>query len=113
MKLFCEKKHSDSSIHVHEMLRSAVDETPNNGAGGDGPTTHSDFVEKAEQDPDKSRRTSFVSNLDYSIDEDRIGQIFAKVENRTNNKTKNSTSLFTIIQMYGVKSHFDENLRIT
>lgn len=70
-------------------------------------------MEKAEQDPDKSRRTSFVSNLDYSIDEDRIGQIFAKVENRTNNKTKNSTSLFTIIQMYGVKSHFDENLRIT
>ncbi|XP_034337393.2 squamous cell carcinoma antigen recognized by T-cells 3 isoform X2 [Magallana gigas] len=55
-----------------------IDETPNNGAGGDSPTTHSDFVEKAEQDPDKSRRTSFVSNLDYSIDEDRIGQIFAK-----------------------------------
>lgn len=87
MKLFCEKKHSDSSIHVHEMLQSAVDETPNNGAGGDGPTTHSDFVEKAEQDPDKSRRTAFVSNLDYSIDEDRIGQIFAKVEIRANNKT--------------------------
>lgn len=37
-------------------------------------------MEKAEQDPDKSRRTAFVSNLDYSIDEDRIGQIFAKVE---------------------------------
>ncbi|XP_048775052.2 squamous cell carcinoma antigen recognized by T-cells 3-like [Ostrea edulis] len=54
------------------------EENPNTGGKGDGPNSHSEFVEKAEQDPDKSKRTAFVSNLDYSIDEDRIGQLFAK-----------------------------------
>ncbi|XP_061162766.1 squamous cell carcinoma antigen recognized by T-cells 3-like [Saccostrea echinata] len=54
------------------------EETSNSGGQGDGSNTQVDFVEKAEQDPNKSKRTAFVSNLDYSIDEDRIGQLFAK-----------------------------------
>lgn len=112
MKLFCEKKYFDSSIYVYEMFRFIVDEIFNNGVGGDGLITYLDFVEKVEQDLDKFRRTFFVSNLDYFIDEDRIGQIFVKVENRINNKIKNSLFLFIIIYMYGVKLYFDENLRI-
>ena len=63
------------------MLIDLDEETLNKGEG-DGPHAQSDFVEKAEQDPDKSKRTAFVSNLDYSIDEDGIGQIFAKVSSQ-------------------------------
>lgn len=63
------------------MLIDLDEETLNKGEG-DGPHVQSDFVEKAEQDPEKSKRTAFVSNLDYSIDEDGIGQIFAKVSSQ-------------------------------
>lgn len=59
-----------------------LDEEILNKGEGDGPHAQSDFVEKAEQDPEKSKRTAFVSNLDYSIDEDGIGQIFAKVSSQ-------------------------------
>ncbi|XP_022340245.2 spliceosome associated factor 3, U4/U6 recycling protein-like isoform X1 [Crassostrea virginica] len=58
--------------------KQKMDEETLNKGEGDGPHAQSDFVEKAEQDPEKSKRTAFVSNLDYSIDEDGIGQIFAK-----------------------------------
>ena len=59
-----------------------LDEETLNKGEGDGPHAQSDYVEKAEQDPEKSKRTAFVSNLDYSIDEDGIGQIFAKVSSQ-------------------------------
>ena len=86
------------------MLIDLDEETLNKGEG-DGPHAQSDFVEKAEQDPDKSKRTAFVSNLDYSIDEDGIGQIFAKVSSQVidyNKLPKHSICFFLNVFSVGL-----------